>query len=119
MKLQANIVTVDEDGPVANIGFADDAHDTKEYVLLSHDREEPQEGLHIELNDQKWSGYNLVKTIQLLDSSAIIELTENGAKELNAGLSITISISPKVQNWPSLRNKITALLKPLVQVIRE
>ena len=37
MNLQANIVTVDEDGPVINIGFADHPFETKEYVLLSYD----------------------------------------------------------------------------------
>lgn len=117
MKLQANIVTVDEDGPITNIGFADEAYDTKGYVLLSFNREEPEEGLHIEINDQKWSGYRLVKTVRLLDSAAVIELTEKGVKELNVGPSITISILPRVQNWPSLRKKIAALLTPWVQVI--
>lgn len=80
MKLQANIVTVDENGSVTSIGFADQAIGTKEYVLLSCNREEPKDGLHIEMNDQKWSGYGLVKAVQLLDSSAVIELTEKGMK---------------------------------------
>ena len=117
MKLQANTVTADEEGPITHIGFADDVYDTKEYVLLSYNLDEPEEGLHIEINDQKWSGYRLVKTVQLLDSSAVIELTENGAKQLNAGPSITISIQPKVQNWPLLIKKIATLLTPWVQVI--
>lgn len=78
MKLQASTVTVDEDGPITDIGFADQAYDTKEYVLLSYNREEPEEGVYIETNDQKWSGYGLIKTVRLLDSSAVIELTEKG-----------------------------------------
>lgn len=109
---------MDEDGPIMNIGFADQAIDTKEYVFLSCDREEPEQGLHIEMNDQKWSGYGLVKAVQLLDSSAVIELTEKGMKELHAGPSIVISILPKVQNWLSLSNKIAVLLAPSVPVIR-
>ena len=118
MNLQANTVTVDEDGPITNIGFADEPYDTKDYVLLSYNREEPEEGLHIEMNDQKWSGYGLVKAVQLLDSSVVIELTEKGMKELHAGSSIVISILPKVQNWPSFSNKISVQLAPLVPVIR-
>lgn len=118
MKLQAKIVTVDEDGPITNVGFADHAFDTNEYVLLSCNREEPEEGLHIEMNDQKWSGYGLVKAVQLLESSAVIELTDKGMKELQAGPSIVISILPKVQNWPSFSNKIAVLLAPLVPVSR-
>ena len=119
MKLQANIVTVDEDGPITNIGFADDAFYTKDYVLLSYNLDEPEEGLHVEINDQKHSGYKLVKAVRLLDSSAVIDLTEKGMQQLNAGSSIAIIILPKVQNWPSLNKRIASLLARWVPVSRE
>lgn len=110
MKIQANTVTVDKEGSATQIGFADNEYNTKNYVLLSYNQEEPKEGLYIEVNDQKWSGYGLIHQIQLLDSSVMIELTENGAKGLNTDSRITISILPTVQNWPALRTKIHALL---------
>jgi Immunity protein 10 len=111
MRIQANMVTVNKESSAIQIGFADDEHNPKNYVLLSFDQEETEEGLYIELNDQKWSGCGLIHRIQLLDSSVLIELTENGPKELNTDSRIMISILPTVQNWPALRTRIDALLQ--------
>lgn len=110
MELKINVVTVDEEDSVTWIGFADDEYDTKDYVLLSYNRQEPEEGLYIEMNDQKWSGYGLIDRIQLLESSVVIGLTENGAKELDTNSGIKISILPNTPNWPALKTRIRALL---------
>src|SRR5215472_10849544 len=65
MELKANIVTVNQEGSVTNIGFADDEYDTRNYLLMSYDREEPHEGLYIEVNGQNLSGYGMVQSVGL------------------------------------------------------
>ncbi len=119
MELKANIVTLEEEDSLTHIGFADDEYDTKNYVLLSFDPANPGGGLYVEVNDQKWSGYNLIRSIRLMDSSAVIELTDEGAKELNTGRLINVSILPTITNWSHLKTAIVALLRPWVPVIGE
>ncbi len=119
MELKANIVTLHEEDSLTHIGFADDDLDTKNYVLMSFDREDPDDGLYVEVNDQKWGGYNLIRSIRFRDSSVVVELKEEGAEELNTGPLITISILPAVANWRHLKTAIVALLRPWVPVIGE
>ncbi len=119
MELKANIVTLDEEDSLTHIGFAHDEYNTKNYVLMSFDRQDPDEGLYVEVNDQKWSGYDLIRSIRFRDSSVVVELKDEGATELNTGPLITISILPAVANWRHLKAAIVALLGPWVPVIGE
>ena len=110
MEIKANVVTVDEGAPVV-IGFADDGKNPANYLLLQYDAAEPGVPLHVELNDQQQSGYDLIKRIQLLDSSVVIELTRDGENILKSGSSVTIRVAACVQNWQSIKLRLATLLQ--------
>src|SRR5437899_192470 len=109
MEIKAEIVTVD-DGPPVVVGFADAPSNPANYLLLSYDPATLDGGLYIELNDQIRSGYDLVKRIQLLDSSVVIELTSDGQKVIKTGSTLTIVIASEVQNWQSTKQRLATLL---------
>jgi hypothetical protein len=115
MKMVANAVNLDESGPTV-ISFADDPEQPKNYVILSYDETEKEAGLHIEVNDQSQSGYNLIERVNILDSSVIIELTSEGSQILQLGPGVAISIPASVQSWDSIRAKIKTLINQFVPV---
>jgi len=116
MEIKANIVTVDESGPVV-IGFADDDKQPVNYLLLQYDATEKGAGLHIEVNDQQRSGYNFVQRIRLTDSAMFIELNSAGMRALKAESEIKVFPTAQVSNWPSFKLKVMRLLDGLVPVV--
>ena len=115
MEINANVITADEGVPVV-IGFADNSDKPKNYVLLSYDPAEKDEGLYIEVNDQQRGGYKLVQRVQLADSSAHIKLTPAGEQILDIKTEIRIAISPRVTDWRLLKTKLAELLSRVVPV---
>ena len=115
MEIIANVVTVDEGVPVV-IGFGDDNKNPVDYLLLQYDPTEKDAGLHIEMNDQIKSGYNLVQRVRLGDSSVHIELTSTGNQVLKTDSGITVLLSARVRNWPSLKTKVAQLLDGIVPI---
>jgi hypothetical protein len=115
MEITANVVTVD-DGPPVVIGFADAPSNPSNYILLSYDPSEKDEGLYIELNDQIRGGYNLVQRIRLTDSAMFIELNSAGSQALKAGGEIKVVPSAQATKWPSFKSKVMQLLSDVVPV---
>lgn len=115
MKITANVVTIDESQPLV-IGFADDAMNPEVYVVLSADKPNQKGGLHVCVNDEARSGYNLVERVCLGERYLRLILTNEGERVLESGPEIEINVSSQVPQWASLKERIQRVLTHTVPV---
>jgi hypothetical protein len=99
-ELNAGYVYTQNDGEVAIVGFADQQHETKAYVLLqrtlhpsSDDIRRGWDDVHITVDDQARSAYGGVKRITLLEKRVLIEVGPITAKHLGTAETISVNMA--------------------------
>ena len=97
--LHPQFVVVDDDGDVMTVGFAEKEFGPQRYVTLQsargHDQQDILLGmnkLHVEVNDQLFSGYGGVASIKMRGNEVRISLTPKGHKVLKIEGEIIVTI---------------------------
>lgn len=88
-QITAKVATFSVQDGIVIFGFADDEYDPKEYLTMMLTTEPDEQdfrlnsgGVYIEINDQKYSGYNLVEDINRNDKNIIIKIRQNSFQKL-------------------------------------
>jgi hypothetical protein len=122
--LDAKFVCTQSDDEVVMIGFADEQFNTGEYVLLQRtlkpseeDKRLGQDSVHIEVNDQRYSGYGSVGSITLSRELVTISLEPATADGARTEIEIQILISKANPDFKELREKTDLLCRNDVQLI--
>jgi hypothetical protein len=122
--INAGFVYTQDDGEVVMVGFADEEYNTKEYVLLQRilnpsqeDKQHREDEVHIEVNDQRHSGYGGVRAIRLTRDSVTILLEPSIAEELRVESEIQVAISGTDLDLEALMRSLKFLCKDYVQLI--
>ena len=80
--ITAKCVTIQRDGDIAMVGFADDEYETTSYLLLQkslkldgQDQNSGHDQIHIELDSPSQSGYGGVESMSADRTTLIVELS--------------------------------------------
>lgn len=119
MVLRATCITFQVEDDVALLGFADDAINTSQYVMLQ--RELPHKGrhstvndnrLHIEINTQRHSGYCDVVTAHLGDDRLVLTLNQEMAASMSLDERIEILLHVSRDALSEIGDHLRLLLGP-------
>lgn len=82
----ATFVSYEDQGDCAVVSLVDDAEDPRDYLIFQRAYEFTQQDIqlgmdavHVERNDQGWSGYGGLRRVTLTRESLTLELDERGA----------------------------------------
>jgi len=117
MKFTANCVTCQTQDNVAMLGFADDEFNTTQYVMLEKDLQPSQQDLqlghdkpHIEIDDQRHSGYGGVVKAQLQESQLALKLDPQAAADMAVDDTIEIAFHVQKERLKEIGNQLRLLL---------
>ncbi len=111
-----SVVTQTDDGS-AMLGFADDEFNTTQYVLLQRDLEPSQQDLnlghdkpHIEINDQRHSGYGGVVEAQLQGNRLVLKLDAQAAADMSINDIIEIAFCVSTERLKDIAEQLCLLI---------
>jgi hypothetical protein len=122
--LDAHLVYTQNDGETVMIGFARDPLDPNEYILLQralhplteNARLQP-DGVYIEVNSQRFSGYGGVRSISLSQDLVTISLDAVAADALRIERAIHIQLSNATFDLDELRGGMEVLCRQAVKFV--
>ena len=96
----AKSVAIDDMDDLCLVGFADEAFDTQQYLILQRsyvdDEQDVRLGMntyHVERDDQRWSCYGGIERFELHKDRVVVRFTPSDAQMLQAdGMEITFAI---------------------------
>ncbi len=122
-RLKAGFVSCSDDGNVVMVGFADQQHDTKAYILLqrslhptAQDRAAGEDDVYIEMDDQLHSAYGGIRSIVLSGDRLTVCLGDKTAALLRAQDILEVELSGAQGNRAQLADMLARLCSGYVQV---
>jgi hypothetical protein len=112
--LKAEIVSFDQSEEAYTLGFAHEANgEISEYLILERStHSEDDDGVHLEIDDQIHSGYNLVQSVLISEGFIDFELS----KELGNPSARRIKV--KFDATPENKNKVQTGFNRILHDIR-
>ena len=124
--LHAGFVHIQDEGEIAMVGFADNEHDAKEYVLLQrtlcpsgNDIDRGWDNVHIMVNDESRSAYGGILQITLSNKQVIIEVTLTTAAHLQTAETIHVNMDCAQADVGELTKMLKLLCGDYVQFIED
>lgn len=84
-------------------GLADDEFNTSRYILFERQKEPDAQDMklgfdapHLEIDDQKNSGYGLVERVEITSSMLTVHLNAEGVRSLQIPTPFQVTLSPNI-----------------------